>query len=336
LTKEQRIKAALRSEDVDRIPVSAWRHFSDVDQDPRALAEAQWEFTKKYDYDFIKLMPFGTYTIQDWGAKIKIYCNRYKEPIVEDYGIHEPGDWLRLKPLPAIYGTWGKQLQLAQWMQRLSKGRVPYLQTIFSPLTIAKKLSGDRFHNDLLEHPQKIHEALKVITETNLNFIKANIQAGVSGFFYAIQVASSDVITLEEYREFSKPYDMEVINSYAEQTYFNVIHMHGDHVFFREVMDLPVNCLNWHDRHTYPDFREARALTKKCFLGGIQEVPEFVGRELKYNSYLGTHKPEEIVAHIREAVSMVDGRGLIIGPGCVVDPKASSENLTAVRKAVEL
>ena len=32
---------------------------------------------------------------------------------------------------------------------------------------------------------------------------------------------------------------------------------------------------------------------------------------------------------------MVGGKGLMIGPGCVADPRASDECLMAVRKAVE-
>ena len=34
---------------------------------------------EQYDFDFIKMMPFGAYSTQDWGAKIKIYCDRKKK-----------------------------------------------------------------------------------------------------------------------------------------------------------------------------------------------------------------------------------------------------------------
>ena len=46
--------------------------------------------------------------------------------------------------------------------------------------------------------------------------------------------------------------------------------------------------------------------------------------------------PEEITAHVKDAIEQVDGKGLILGPGCVVNPKASEENLRALRKATEL
>ena len=42
-----------------------------------------------------------------------------------------------------------------------------------------------------------------------------------------------------------------------------------------------------------------------------------------------------IKAHVKEAIDMVGGKGLIVGPGCVADPRSSEENLHAVRAAVE-
>ena len=44
---------------------------------------------------------------------------------------------------------------------------------------------------------------------------------------------------------------------------------------------------------------------------------------------------ESIKAHIREAIAMVDGKGIIIGPGCVADPRAPEACLKALREAVE-
>ena len=56
MTKKERLEAALKGEEVDRIPISIWQHFSTVDQDPVSLAEIQVRTAEKFDYDFIKLM----------------------------------------------------------------------------------------------------------------------------------------------------------------------------------------------------------------------------------------------------------------------------------------
>lgn len=335
MTREERIKNALALKPVDRVPVSVWMHFSEFDQDPISLAEAQVAFNEKYDFDFIKMMPFGTYSVQDWGAQITIYCDKYKEPIVKRPGIKTIEDYTKLEVFPAIYGTWGKQLQLTQRLSKIIPKYTPYIQTIFSPFTTLKKLAGNQLLTHIKEDPEKVHVALQVITETTINFVKANIEAGVSGFFFATQNASYDVLNTQEYEEFAYKYDMEVINVYKDQTYFNVIHVHGDNIMFEKIAsDYPLNCINWHDRHTKPSLKEAREIVNKCFLGGIQEVPYFEGNVLRYNSILASKSSKEIEQHAKEALEELGDIGLILGPGCVADPRTPEENLEALRKSV--
>lgn len=335
MNREQRVRHALALKPVDRVPVSAWMHFSQFDQDPISLAETQVAFNEKYDFDFIKMMPFGTYSVQDWGAQLSIYCDRYKEPIVATPAIKEVSDYGNLRVFPAIYGTWGKQLQLAQYMSKLVSKDTPYIQTIFSPFSTLKKLAGNQLFSHFKEFPEKVHVALAVITETTNNFVKANIEAGVSGFFFATQNATYDLMNDEDFDEFALAYDLQVIDTYRKKTYFNVIHMHGDHIMFDKVAaKYPLNCLNWHDRHTKPSMKEARKTVNKCFLGGIQEVPYFVGNVLHYDSILATKSASEIEKHAKEALEAIGDIGVILGPGCVVDPRTPEKNLMALRNSV--
>ena len=178
MTKKERILAALKKEQVDRIPISIWLHYPHKDQDPRSLAEIQVEFMRKYDLDFIKLMLFGLYSVQDYGCKVKVFGTYNQPPIVDDYGVKSIEDWKRIDVLSGNYGTLGKQVQLTQHVSRLleeSKEDVPFVQTIFSPLTTAFKLAGSRVFADLEENPEIFHQALQNITETTISFIKENI-----------------------------------------------------------------------------------------------------------------------------------------------------------------
>lgn len=337
MNREERVRAVLNGQEPDRIPVSVWMHLSQYDQDPRSLAEAMVDFNEKYDYDFIKMMPFGAYTTPDWGAKLDIFCDKYKEVEVAAPGITCLEDYKAIQPLPPIYGTWGKTLQMAQWVSRLVKPNTPYLQTIFTPATTLKKLAGGRMVQDMKEHPELVHQALEAITETTINFVKANIEVGVSGFFLATQCASTDVMDELMFAEFCKPYDLRVIEAYQDQTWFNVVHIHGMNIMFDTVSKYPCNVLNWHDRQTNPTLKEARAKTGKVFLGGLREGPAIVGTALEYDSIMATGgvTPADIKKHIQEAIDMVDGKGLLVGPGCVADPRSPEENLHAVRAAVE-
>ena len=144
MNKAQRVEAAIKGEAVDRIPFSVWYHLSGVDQDPVSLAETTAELTKKYDYDFVKMMPFGLYGVQDLGAKVKIFSKQGEPPLWERGPVQRVEDYLALTPIPAIQGTYGKQLEFTELLRKQLPGDVPYIQTIFSPLTTLHKLVGDR------------------------------------------------------------------------------------------------------------------------------------------------------------------------------------------------
>ncbi len=329
------MRAVMKGAETDRIPVSVWMHFSEHDQDPRSLAEVLVAFNEKFDYDYIKLMPFGAYSVPDWGAKLSVFCNKYKEVEISAPAVTQLEDYLRIEPLPPIYGTWGKTLQLAQHFSRLVSPGTPYVQTLFTPATTLKKMTGPRLVSDMQEHPEYVHEALEAITETAIAFAKANIEAGVSGFFLATQCACYDFLSDELFAEFCKPYDLRLINAFRGSTWFNIMHIHGENIMFDTVSKYPCPVINWHDRHTAPDFHEARKKCEKVFLGGINEVPSIIDGRLHYSSILATGSPTDIKAHVREAISMVEGKAIILGPGCVADPHSPEENLRAVREAVE-
>jgi len=335
MNREERVRAVLDGGEPDRLPVSVWMHMSQYDQDPRSLAEVMVEFNEEYDYDFIKMMPFGAYTTSDWGVKLEIYCDKYREVRIVAPAFTDVEGYKSLEVLPPTYGTWGKTLQITQWVSKLAKPGTPFIQTIFSPTTTLHKLVGDRLLNDMRACPAEVHQALETITETTIGFVKANIEAGVHGFFFATQCATYDKMDDLIFAEFCKPYDLRVINSYIDETWFNVLHIHGKRIMFDTLSEYPCPILNWHDRQTRPSFEEARRVCSKVFLGGLREGPSIVTGGLEYDSIMSSPgiAPREIKEHIFEAIRMVEGKGIIIGPGCVADPKSAPENMRAVREA---
>ena len=47
MTKKERIQAAIRGEEVDRVPYSLWTHLPMIDLDPVSNAEHTYDFYKK-------------------------------------------------------------------------------------------------------------------------------------------------------------------------------------------------------------------------------------------------------------------------------------------------
>ena len=69
-----RIEAAIAGQPTDRVPVALWRHFPVDDQDPAKLAARTLEWQRAWDFDLVKFMPSGTYSVEDWGAKVNLSC----------------------------------------------------------------------------------------------------------------------------------------------------------------------------------------------------------------------------------------------------------------------
>ena len=57
MTHQERVTAALRSEEVDRPAVSMWRHFYGQETTAEGLAQAMLAFQRRYDWDFMKVNP---------------------------------------------------------------------------------------------------------------------------------------------------------------------------------------------------------------------------------------------------------------------------------------
>ncbi|MBX6342895.1 MAG: uroporphyrinogen decarboxylase [Thermomicrobiaceae bacterium] len=307
MTAWERVLAALAGEEVDHPPVSLWRHFPETDQSAEWLADATVEWIARYDFDFVKLMPPGDYPTIDWGAESVYRGSPSGTRETTRYPVQALDDWRRIEPVPVEEGMNGQVLETAQLVAQRLHQQVPILQTIFSPLTVAMKLSGGQVVAHLRERPDIVHEALGVITEVTRALTRATLERGASGIFFATQCATLDLLTAEEYRTFGTQYDLPVLQAAGEAgSRFTLLHIHGERILFDDLKDYPVDALNWHDRHASPTLAEGKALSGKCVVGGIDE------------RLAASLAPDEAAAQARDAVAQTAGRHVMVAPGCVV------------------
>jgi uroporphyrinogen decarboxylase len=325
MTKRERLQACIQGKEIDRQPISFWHHFPAVDHDPEQLAQATIQFQRRYDLDFVKLMPNGLYAVLDWGVKARRPKNPLETDKISRYAVHEPQDWEQLQPLDPTQGVLGQQLKCLEIISDKLKGEVPLVQTIFSPLTIAAKLAGsDRVNEHLQTAPQQLHAALKVITQTTIDFVHHCIKRGIEGVFLATQWASYMLLSEERYHEFGKAYDWRILDSIQGDTSFNILHIHGKEIMFDLLVDYPVQAISWHDRGTLPALGAAVVKYGGGLLGGLDH---------EHTMRHGTKT--QISQQVQDAIRQTRGQRLIIGPGCVLPPDVPAWRLHAARKAVD-
>src|SRR5207253_9064662 len=115
----------------------------------------------------------------------------------------------------------------------------PVLATVLSPLSIARKLSGDRLASDLRERPDAVAGAVDAIGETVLRFNELALAEGIGGIFYSIQAASGSVLDEETYARFGEPWDRRVLEALPPRSFLTVVHCHGDRLMFDRPARLP-------------------------------------------------------------------------------------------------
>jgi uroporphyrinogen decarboxylase len=322
MTKRERVLAAVARRPVDRPPVAFWRHVPEVDHTAEGLAAAMLDFHRRWDLDLIKVMSNGVYCVEDWGCRAAYAGSPYGAKVCTEHAVRSRADWGRLRLLDPGAGALGRELDALRLIRKGRTDDAPILKTVFSPLTIARKLAGDRLLDDLRAAPTAVAPALEVITETMARYVRAALEAGADGLFFATQMATPEFLTADETARWEVPYARRVLEAAAASA-VTLLHLHGHDVHFDQLVALPVHAVNWHDRVTAPSLADGKRRSRGAVVGGLGE-----------GTTLRRGRIDAIVAEVRDAIGQVEGVGAIVGPGCVLPLDVPDANLTAVVQTV--
>ncbi|MEP0761998.1 MAG: uroporphyrinogen decarboxylase [Chloroflexota bacterium] len=325
LSKRERLERAVAGEETDRVPVALWRHWPGDDQRAVDLAEATIAFQRQWDFDFVKVTPASSYCVTDYGVQDRWQGNLEGTREYVRHVVQRSLDWTELRVLDPSRGALGRQLEVLRLLKGAFGDDVPFIQTIFSPLAQAKNIAGREL---LIEHlrtaPDRLKTGLNTITESTLRFMDAMRRSGVSGIFYAIQHASYTVMSEDEYREFGRPYDLQILGALPDTWWFNMVHLHGQAPMFDLITDYPIQAINWHDRECGLSLAEGKLRFGGAVSGGL-------GRWNPMHN--GT--PVDVRTQAREAIEQTHGRRFILSTGCVIMTTTPQSNIRAVREVVE-
>jgi len=165
-------------------------------------------------------------------------------------------------------------------------------------------------------------KGLDTIARTTRRFVEACMKIGIDGVFYAVQHAQSDLLTLDEYHKFGLPFDLQILEP-ARPLWCNLLHLHGEHIYFELAEKYECPIVNWHDRQTSPSLAEARKRFQDVVCGGVNQNTMVFGSR------------SEVQAQAEEAIAQTGGRRFVLGTGCVVPVIAPHGNILAVRQSVE-
>ena len=328
MNKKERVDAALRGDQVDRIPASMWGHDFVREWNMQAFAEAMVENFTRYDWDYMKVNPRACYHVEDWGVKVRPSGEPFKAPVIESSPIKSAADWKRIRPLEPDRGVLGEQLRALQLINHSVGYDAYFVQTIFCPLGVAKYLAGNKNEpvlQTLREDRAAMHAALRVITETFTAYAIACMEQGASGIFYATNGwASASMLSADQYREFGEQYDLEFLDAIKSRSKFNILHNCGTHIYFDQLAEYPVQAINWGAKAVgNPDLGAGKKRSGRVVMGGISQ-----------KTTLKNGSPEQVREEVSQAIELTDGTHFLLAPGCSIPPETPTRNLVAVRSAL--
>jgi uroporphyrinogen decarboxylase len=316
MNKRERLEAAIAGQSVERVPVALWRHFPGDDQDPANLAAATIAFQRRWDFDFVKVTPASSFQIKDWGVRDEWLGNIEGTRQYIHRPIRQAEDWRKLEVLDTRSGALGEQLNCLKMVVE-ALPEVPVIQTVFSPLAQMKNLAGERLLIDLRQNTPAFETALETITQTTLAFVREIGSTGAAGIFYAVQHATSNLLSQAEFAEWGRKVDLRILEA-TRDYWLNMVHVHGDNIYFDAVADYPVQVWNWHDRETGPSLTDGLAKIRGAACGGLAR-----------DSVMLCGQPAAVRRQVAEAMAQTNGRRYIVGTGCVTMIPTPEVNIRA-------
>jgi uroporphyrinogen decarboxylase len=325
MKKRDRVMAALRGEAVDRVPLSFWLHNFATENAVDGFVAETLRLAREFDWDYLKPQSRAQCFAEAWGFRYQA-SNERATPYTRTHApCAKPDDLRRLQPASPSAGALGEQLEALRRIRAGVGGDPPIIWTVFSPMMVVPYLLTGGVEQAMAiarEEPKALEAALDAIAHTLADYARLALGAGADGLFYATNVARRGLLSAEECRRFQRPYDLRVLEAVAAAP-FNALHVCGAGVHFDEFVDYPAQAFSWALGDGNPSLRDAHRRTGRTVMGGLPAKP-----------LIATLSPAVITDRTRAAVSEMNGRALLLGPDCSINPDTPEALLHAARTAL--
>ena len=304
MTKIEKLRNTLAGKPVDRPPFSVWYHFGTQHASPERTAQVHLEFFEAYDLDFLKVM------------------NDYDYPMPKGMEVMAtPAGLERLRPFDVTQTPMGNQLRAIEIITKALRGKALFVDTVFNAWnTLRRNLVKEAMPRLMTDHPQALKAALKTVNENLIRYASASLERGAAGIFLSVP-ATAESVTLDQYEQFMRPFDLDLLQAVQGKGEFHILHAHGEKLYFDRLLDYPVQVISWADLNGGPAIAEVRRRTSFTLMAGLDHV--------KF--------PHVSVKVIRDQVrsALVEGGNteFILAPGCSLPTYSFPPLINAARDA---
>jgi uroporphyrinogen decarboxylase len=334
---KERVEAAIRFESPDRVPLGyvTWGigakeanvTFPEYCKSAKNFATGLIKFARKYEADLITPGTDVWFVPEGWGVKVRYIEDIEAYPLLEEVAVKEPEDYEKLEVLdPRRDGRMPVVLDGVGIMCKELRD-VAVFPGLFGPLTVATHVRGmQEAMKDIILNPDLLQKGLETVTETLKELAVQMINEGADGIFMAVTRGSAELVTKQQYLDFGKEYDLELIKGIKKAGGEVMLHVCGYEPFLDIFSEYPAEILNYWDKSGSPGselgYVKREYGDKICIATGLDQT-----RTLLFGT------PADVEKEVKEAIEK-GGKGFILCSGCEVSPASPEENLKAVSEAV--
>ena len=316
MTNRENVIAAVRGEPVDRVPAGFWLHFPEDCFYGEQSVQAHLKFFRESGTDIMKIMNENVFP-----------C---------DIPIREPADWGKIRPFGRTAPFIQDQLEITKRILDQVHDQGVVLLTVHGLVASAWHARGgtagyERGHSSFLtDHlrrdPKAVKQAYEAITETLCVLTEEALKAGVDGIYYAALGGESYLYTDEEFAEFVKPYDLQILHAADKRPAFNILHICKDCLNLERYRDYPGDVVNWGIFSDNPGLQEGRKLFPgRAILGGLDDR----------SGVLVDGTMEEIQQAVYRVLDEMGTHKFLLGADCTLPTEISMERIRAAVDATK-
>ena len=278
--------------DPNYTPAAFFLHFGPDYKNGSAAARRHLEFFRQTDMDFVKIQFEQTYERQEF--------------------LKQPSDWSKLALRKIDF--YEPLVQTVRELVKESKKDALILMTLYSPFMGAGQCATEPvLLRHLEENPDAVKRGLAILTESQLIFVRACIQAGVDGFYTSTQGSEAKRFSNPRiFNDYIKPADLVAMKEIGTACPFNILHV-CDYVApyanYDAVLDYPGHVVNCNtrliDRQISP--QEISKLFKRPYMGGMDR-----------HGILAKGTPQQVEDEIKRVVKSAPPQ-FILGADCTVE-----------------
>ena len=328
MNTKERFLNALRRQPVDRVPVAAvatgitvqmqeksgiyWPQAHSNAEQLARLAESIHRYT---DIECIKLPFCMTIEVEALGAEID-YRTRDTVP-TEKHPIFSqpdqlivPDDFLDRARVPVV-------LKAISQLRKKYDDEIAIVTSIVGPFSLAEKLFGfDNFLTWVLDRPEWIHQAMKILTPLAIRYARAQVEAGADALILGEAGCSGGLISSNTYRDFIMPYHRELCAAIAVPTILHICGKSTRHTPF--IAQTGATAYNF-DEGVDVKIAQQNLQGRVAVTGYVPTVTVLLD---------GT--PDEVY---KSAWECLENGVDMLTPGCALAPHTPLENIAAMTRA---